>query len=418
MNTVEHKPTSVNFYKLGGTWDMVIRDGRKVGTGTLDDDALKELQQKVGIFTKDPFRRSVGERILANLLYNEFRNTQAEPFDASEHLSSWCRNNITGETFADYAKGPFTALFSGDSSHLRNPIIAPMITALIERAIQDPTKPILGGQGTDTADIALLGIYDVLTYDTHLPPLLLAGANRSHHENNSDAPGNFLDLGKISLIDLGSGAFWVFQGNLYKGSDFTKIDPEESRSIEGQSTFFSSHGSNQSIKGILEFGREADWSKYSAPPEDHITHKLRAESLYDAFESVYVDDLGNQNSVPKFMDHLLGPDFKAIIIGAHSLGNVDNETRFDLIEAAKDGKLVIDASRTLISATNQDYEASLLSANSMEGELKGTGSIIISAHKLSKTIARVIAVRALLEGMDQAQTQILLDNYAHSRKLS
>lgn len=138
-------PILVNFYKLGGTWDMIIREGMKVGTGHLDDDALKALQREKGLFTHDPYKRLVAERELALELYNIFKTTKPEPFDASEHLSSWCRNNLTGETFGKYVKGPFYSLFSGDSSHFRNPIIAPMIVALIERAIQDPTKPILGG---------------------------------------------------------------------------------------------------------------------------------------------------------------------------------------------------------------------------------------------------------------------------------
>lgn len=417
MSNVEVSPIDVNFYKLGGTWDMVFREGRKVGTGHLDDDALKAMQRSAGIFTRDPFQRSIAERSLVKDLYNTFRVTQAEPFDASEHLSSWVRDKNTDETFADYARGPFVALFSGDSSHLRNPLIAPMLTNLIERAIQDPKKPLLGGQGTDTADIAVLGMYDVLTYDTNLPPLVLAGANKSHNEDPSDAPGNFLDLARLAHVDLGTGAFWAFQGNLYMAADFSKIDPEESRTVEGQSTFFSSHNKNQSISKMLDIGREANWGKYSAPEQDHITHSLRAESMYDAFESVYVDDLGSQNSVPKLMQHILGPEFRSVVVGAHGLGNVDNEARYDLVEAAKDGKLVIDASRTLVSAVNEEYEASLLSANSTEGELKGTGAIIIAAHKLNKTMARALAVRALLEGLDQTQTQKLFDNYARARRL-
>ena len=37
-------PTPVAFYKLGGTWDMVERNGRRVGTGRLDDDALNKCK--------------------------------------------------------------------------------------------------------------------------------------------------------------------------------------------------------------------------------------------------------------------------------------------------------------------------------------------------------------------------------------
>lgn len=52
-----------------------------------------------------------------------------------------------------------------------------------------------------------------------------------------------------------------------------------------------------------------------------------------------------------------------------------------------------------------------------DGRKVGTGTIIISAHKLSKTMARAVAVRALLEGLNQTQTQALFDSYARSRKL-
>lgn len=245
----------------------------------------------------------------------------------------------------------------------------------------------------------------------------MAGSNRSHLEPNSDAPANFLGLAKVTHIDLGSGAYWIFQNNLYKGGDFTKIDPEESRIIEGQSTFFSPHSTNQSIEGLLDFGRKADWSKRSAPSEKHFTRGINTEVLFETLESVYIDDLGNLNSSAKLMDNLLGPQFKAIIVGAHSLGNVDNESRFDFVEAAKAGKLVIDSSRTLIGATSEDYAASLLSANTNKEELQDSGVIIISAHKLNRIIARALAVRALLEGRTQSQTQQLFDDYAKSRKL-
>ena len=108
---------------------------------------------------------------------------------------------------------------------------------------------------------------------------------------------------------------------------------------------------------------------------------------------------------------------KAIIVAAHSLGNVGNETRFDLVTAAKEGKLIIDVSRTLVSDTSEEYAASLVSSNRSPSELQGTGKMIISAYKLNKTLARALATRAILEGRDQLQTQELFTNYARSRKL-
>lgn len=412
-------PIGVNFYKLGGTWDMIFRaDGAKIGIGSLDDDKLKEIQEELGIFTRDPIKRQEAERKLVLYLAKRFEDSSSESVDAAQHLSSWAKN-VKGESFGDFVAGTFTPLFSGDSSHLRGPIVAPMIAFLIKKAIEDPTKPILGGQGTDTADIALLSLYDVLTFDTKLPPLMLSGANRSHNEQNSDAPENFIDLAKIATLDMGSGSYWIFQGNIYKGSDFVKIDPEETRQIENQSTFFATHGTNQSVDRLMyiQDKLKADFKLNVPPSKDHVTYKVTAEKLYDACEAVYTDDLGNQNSTAKLMDIVGDPQIKAIVIGAHSLGNVDNESRYDLVQAAKDGKLVIDASRTLIGNVSGEYAASLMYANNDRKELGGTGRQIINAHKLSKAVARAVVVRAILDGLDQEQTQALLDDYARSRKL-
>lgn len=413
------EPVPVNFFKLGGTWDMVIDDkGQKIGSGSLDDDKLLEIQKELGIFTRDPKERALAEKKLASSLYVRFQGTNCLELSVSKHLSSWAKNK-NNENIRDFIGGPFFPLFSGDSSHLRNALVAPILTILIEKVIKEPNKPIIGGQGTDTADVALLGPFDVLTFDTELPPLVLAGANRSHREDNSDAPQNFVDLAKLAHIDLDPGSYWVFQGNLYKASDFVKIDPLETRLVEEQFTFFAPHKTNESIDNIWARRKKlkADWNSRKAPPANHISHRITSEALYNAFEAIYVDDLGHQNSIPNSMVLTYDPNIKAIVVGAHSLGNVDNETRYDLVQAAKDGKLVVDASRTLISAATLDYAASLLSANHNPEELGGTGKIILSAHKLSKSMARAVLVRAILEGLDQTQTQKLLDDYAKSRKL-
>ncbi len=412
------KPVPVNFFKLGGTWDMIFRDGQKIGSGSLDDDKLLEMQTLSGIFTRNPEERTAAERKLVTELYARFKEINREKKDAAKHLSEWAKND-RDERLDDFVEGPLLPLFSGDSSHLRNPITAPIIATLIEKAIAEPDKPILGGQGTDTADIALLGPYDVLTFDTELPPLVLAGANRSHREDNSDAPQNFIDLAKLAHIDLEPGAYWIFQGKVYKGSDFIKIDPLESRIIESQSTFWSAHGTNETVSGLVSrIGKlRANWQARKAPSAEHIVHRITPEKLYEAFEQVYVDDLGNQNSIPQLMGHLYDSRTKGVVVGAHSLGNVDNEARYDLVQAAIDGKLVVDASRTLIGATTLDYSASLLGANTNPKELGGTGKIIITAYKLSKSMSRALLTRAILEDLDQNQTQKLFDNYAKSRGL-
>jgi L-asparaginase/Glu-tRNA(Gln) amidotransferase subunit D len=409
-------PVSANFFKLGGTWDMVIREGKKIGSGSLDDDTLKQIETQLGCFDRQ--RRIGAERSLVAELYTRFQRADREALDVGEHLSSWASND-RGEQFGSLVTGPFVPLFSGDSSHLRDSITAPMIAVLVERAVREPNKPILGGQGTDTADIALLGPFDVLTFDTQLPPLILAGANRSHNEPDSDAPRNFLDLARLAHIDLDPGAYWVFQGNLYKASDFVKIDPEESRRVEDQSTFLSAHKTNESIDVLLSRRKKlrADWQARRAPEQSHVAHSVTPEALYNAFQSIRTHDLGDQNPGGLPSEYIDDPAIKAIIIAAHSLGNVDNITRYDVMEAAKRGKLVIGASRTLISATSEAYAASLFGANRVPNELAGTGRLIISGHKLSKAMARALAARALLGGLDQRGTQELLDEYARARKL-
>lgn len=420
LQSKEHVGHSIPvvFYKLGGTWDMVERNGRRVGTGNLDDDALKQLQTDAGLFqatTRDG--RLQANKAIAKEVYQRFQATSPEPVNTGEHLSSWCHNKA-GETFGDFADGSFNALFSGDSSHLKIPLIAPMIATLLDQAKKEPSKPLLGGQGTDTADIAALSIYDALVFDTQLPPLVLTGANTPHFDPNSDAPENFIDLAKVAHTDLASGAYWVFHGNLYKAADFVKIDPEETRRIETQSTFYSPHQNFQPVSALLEYGREANWQKNAAPSPEHVVNKVTAENIYDAFESIYVMDLGSQNAGWIDMERIFDPEIKAIIVAAHSLGNVDNETRMDLVRAAKMGKLVIDSSRTLIGTTNETYESSLLGANIDPQELGGSGHRIIAAHKLNKTMSRALLTRALLEGLDQTQTQTLFSNYARSRKMS
>ncbi len=410
-------PVPVNFFKLGGTWDMIERDGRRVGTGKLDDDELKRLQTEAGLFNADNRQtRTQVNRQIAIEVYQRFQETQPEPDNTAEHLSSWAVNK-KGESFGDFADGPFTALFSGDSSHLRNPLIAPMTVALIDAAKKEPTKPILGGQGTDTADIALLCMYDAYTYDTQLPPLVLTGANDPHSVPNSDAPDNFIDTAKIIHKELGSGAYWIFHGYLFSASDLVKLNPEETRMIEEQGTFWAAHKTSLPVSTLLKVASDADWQKRVAPTEDHIVNKLTMGNLYDAYESIYVIDLGNQNPGWSDMERIFDPEVKVIIVAAHSLGNVDNETRIDLVRAARMGKLVVDVSRSLVGATNESYEASLLGANQDLQELGGTGRRIIAAHKLNKSLARALTSRALLEGLDQEGTQKLFDHYASSREM-
>lgn len=406
------------FLKLGGTWDMVVRDGKRVGSGNLDDNELRLMQESVGLLgAKTRASRNEASSTLAVTIYRRFLNTPPEPLTMVDHLKSWCHSPDSDKKLGDYMNGPFIPLFSGDSSHLKSYLTVPMIAYILQLMQAHPTTPIKAAQGTDTADIAVASGVDVMLYDTRLPTLDLTGANHPHSDKGSDAPGNFMDSARLAHVELGSGAYWNFHGYLYQAADFVKIDPTEARRIEDQGTFFSPHRSTLKIDDLVRHGRMAQWNTREAPPKEHIIHQVTMESLYDAFESIYVTDLGNQNPGWHDMERIFDADTRGVVVAGHSLGNVDNETRADIVEAAKMGKLVVSVSRTLIGSTSSDYEASLATANDNPRELGGTGSCVIVGHKLNRTIARALLARALLEKRDQQQTQELFDDYARSRNL-
>src|SRR6185437_10906413 len=115
-----------------------------------------------------------------------------------------------------YVDGPYYALYSGDSSHLRASLIAPLVTTLLHYANDHPERQVLGAQGTDTADATILPLLDAFLFDTELQPILLTGANRSQFEWNSDAPKNFSDLLQLAGAHVPAGGYWVFGSHLYR----------------------------------------------------------------------------------------------------------------------------------------------------------------------------------------------------------
>lgn len=428
-------PIKARFYKLGGTWDMVEKDGRFIGTGNLDDAELSRLEESLGIHRKlSPSRLAHAERRLAHIIYRRMKQTMAEPVEVDKHFAPWCPN------FGKLATGPFIPLYSGDSSHLRSSLVAPIVSILLEEAIKDPETPIIGAQGTDTADTAILSILDALVFDTKLPAFIFTGANRSHREENSDAPANFLDLAslanydirKVNLLPVGeydykhpestSGVFWIFHDNIYPASDLNKIDPAETREIEGTSTFFSPHSLAVNKRYFTDdetfWGRffKINWRSTSeAPPVDHISRRVSMEEIFDALNSVHTISLDDQNAVWQDVAEIRDPKIKAVIISAHGLGNVNNVIRKAAVEAAREGKMVIAVSRSLIGEITAKYAGSLLDANN--AELDGTGAKILSSNKLNKAVSRAVAVRAILEGRSQQQTQELIEKYCLARKL-
>lgn len=419
-------PVRVVFFKLGGTWDMVETPRGMMGSGNLDDNEIGRIESELGL-TKCFSKKEINakEKALAQVIYSRFKNTAPETYSAGEHFSSWCPD------FKGLADGPFIALYSGDSVHLRPALTAPMVCVLIEQAIKDPHAAILAAQGTDTADIAVMSLIDALVFDTPLPPFILTGANRSHRESDSDAPKNFRNLAKIAGIDFRpdffyhhfyyhSGAFWLFDDNLFTAADLIKFNPKETRPIEGQSTFFSPNRRNYSLDeisgdgGFIEDPRYV-WKKCIAPPKEHITQKLRMEALYNALNRVYTVDLGNQNRLSDEVNQILNPTNKVIVVAAHSLGNSNNIIRSACVEAAKRGKIVVASSRALIDDINDRYASSLLDANRNPNELGHTNHQIIPGYQLNKTVARSLGVRAILENLNQEKTQHLFQRYYYGR---
>ena len=113
MNTHEHKTqyyspklkeqekrTKVIFFKLGGTWDMIFREGQKIGSGNLDDNELFKIQNEFDYFNENPQKRAAVERKLVTELYKKFCETKTE-YEVGEHLSSWAKNEI-GEKIYDF----------------------------------------------------------------------------------------------------------------------------------------------------------------------------------------------------------------------------------------------------------------------------------------------------------------------------
>lgn len=244
--TLESQPVRVLFAKDGGTWDMEVdSQGKLKGVGNLGDAEIHDLMYRRRLLeplTKN--ERMAGEREFAVYLYERFKTTQPLDIPVERYFAPWCPE------FGNYAVGEFYPFFSGDSSHLTHPFVAAMIVNHIERRIEDPTRILVGAEGTDAADVAFLNQDDVLTFDTDLPPEYYTGANQSRHETNSDAPANFLRLAKLASLDpriylpdprYPSGAFWSFHKFLYSGADVAKFDPKEERLFEGQDTFFSAN---------------------------------------------------------------------------------------------------------------------------------------------------------------------------------
>lgn len=443
MSTIpEIQPVRALFAKKGGTWDMDIdANGKLIGVGNLGDAEIHNLMDQRGLLNILPRQeRILRERDFSVYLERRFQETQPLDTPLERYFAAWCPD------FGNYVKGEFYPFFSGDSSHLTHPFAAAISTNLIKRRIEDPTRIVMGAEGTDTADLAFLNLDDVLTFDTDLPVEPFTGGNQSRHEANSDTPPNFLRLARIAVVDPSlylpdprykSGSFWTFHKYIYAGADVSKFDPREQTLFENQDTFFSENTYAILDDGTLtvfrmnKLGDESTKRREvypyeetvnpgwlltrETPPLTHISRQLTAEKLYDALVSVYTVDLGTQNPLADEIEKVLDPTYKAIVVAAHGLGNGPEQLKAALVEAAKQGKIVIITSRAFIPYVSERYGESLLSANENPKELGNTSSIIISGQHLSKTAARAIATRAILEGLNQTETEQLLKGYSEAR---
>ena len=396
------------FFKLGGTWDMIIKNNALYGMGTLDDLMLSELEEELGYFS-DSKNYTTLEKKLAQKIEKIITLEGKTSVDIPSHM------NFVPDV-ANIGKGKFVSLFSGDSSHMRDSLIAPFVAYLLQFANQNPNVTITGGHGTDTADIAVLPLLDAYSFDTQLPSFIFSGANRSHREENSDAPQNFADMFTIAQANLLPGAYWVFANYVFKASDLVKISPLESRILDNFSTFYSPHLRAEKVEDMIKGMPERKLRKYASVPANHIVNQVTTDSLFEAMTKVHIVDIGEQNALDEDMKAIMNPDYKAVVVAGHAFGNVSDPIKYACISAAEKGKLIILASRCLIADVNQRYGASLLTVNAHE--LRKSGKKIISASKLNKNVARALAIRAVHSNLNEYETGELFYKYAVSRQLS
>jgi len=400
----------LHFFKVGGTWDMIIKNQTLYGMGTLDDLMLGTLEEELGFFAEAK-RKKIGtlENALSKKIEKIISIEAKQILDISSHMQFVPNVNEI--------KGKFISLFSGDSSHLRDSIIAPIVSYLLHFANAIPQAANTGGHGTDTADIAILPLLDAYSFDTNLPAFVFSGANRSHREENSDAPKNFADMFTVVRADLLPGAYWVFADNVFRAADLVKISPLESRAIDNFSTFYSPHLQAKKIDEVLQTAKQRKSTrKYTSVPANHVIGTLTTKALFDAMQKVHIVDLSEQNELERDITAIMDTKYKAVVIAGHAFGNVSNPIKFACMQAALKNKLIIVASRCLVGDVNKRYGASLLTLNNQE--LRSSGKRLISANKLNKNVARALAIRAINEKLNEYQTGELFYKYAISRHLS
>lgn len=382
---------------------MVKKDGKLVGTGGLDDAALAEIEHGFANLGVEE-----SEKKLCGAVEASIQASMHQPLDMAEHLS-WVPH------VKKHTTGSFYSIFSGDSSHMRASLIAPITNFLLQYANQHPETQVLGAQGTDTADLAILPLLDAFLFDTELPPVLFTGANRSQHEWNSDAPKNFVDLLQLAGAHIPAGSYWVFASHVYRASDMLKIDPTESRRIENFTTFFAPRLTSRYTKKLIGENSLFHPSHGAPVGGDHPIRRLTTQKLFGALDAIDIVDLGSLNPIHDDVAKIVDPNKKAVIVAAFALGNANNHIKKAVAHAAKNGKIVVVIDKSLLGVVQGRYEAGLLWVNT--NELAGSKHTVLSGHRLGKATAKAIVARALVEGCSQQATQELIIRYCESRQL-
>ncbi len=407
---MKNKQKEIIFFNLGGVWDTVVKDNYLQSKGLLNDQSLYLLEKKLGYFSPQKSKKAnLLEKQLAKEIEKIITKEAKNISDIADHLKFV-------PNISSFVKGEFISLYSGDSSHLRDSLVAPFVAFLLQYALKHSRTVITGGQGTDTADISMLPLLDVYSFDTTLPPFIFTAANRSFIEANSDAPQNFANMFRVAQTNISSGAYWIFADYIFRASDFVKISPFESKTIDDFSTFYSPHLLAEKIDEFIKEGDRNVPRQYAMVPPTHIVNKVTTESLFNAMQKVHIVDLSEQNQLEEDINAISNAKYKAVVIVAHAFGHVSNPIRYACVQAAMKGKLVILASRCLIGDLDTRYSVNLLNANS--NELRSKSKKIISAYKLNKNVARALAIRAIHANLNEYQTTDLFYRYTISRGLS
>lgn len=389
------KPKKVKFYKLGGTWDMKISEKGLRGEGIMSDLELKEVEANL----------ENDEENIMNYFNLKLEKAEINKKNIIKHFS-WIKN------IKNLVEGEFIPLFSGDSSHYRPALHAPIIALFLRELKNRPKVPILAGIGTDTSDI-FLSLMDVFLFDKNAAPVLVSGANRSINEVDSDAVVNFYELMVASHMSLKPGAYYVYNHHIYNGVDFLKIDPSEHpKNLEGMMTFYSPHGTQINLNFLDSENSATTIKQYNSKG----IREWSAKEIYKAMNRVITINLTNQNPIDEEIDKIKSQNSSAVLIEAHALGNVPFPIRKAAVEAAEKGKKVMVISRCLVGKVTNRYFMALINANS--NELKSSDNKILNGKKLNALTSRAILIRSILENRDSSEIQDLIDKLSYQRNIT